>query len=172
MLWSLRWEWTRDRLSPLKVWGRPERATSMASLSLLHNHLQFIISSSCHVALLLRSTVDRFWVLGIWKPFLELLTCIYDEKKKNRSKHNRGQTISHFMSSLSAPLRFPAPPLLQPLISTHSLVFYHTFLHLKFTNPIYCYLYPWLLLSLLLLSLLLWLELLSSCALFSIFYKV
>lgn len=41
--------------------------------------------------------------------------------------------------------------------------------HLNFTNPIYCYLYPWLLLSLLLLLLLLWLGLLSLRAILKFF---
>lgn len=60
------------------------------------------------------------------------------------------QTISHFMCG-SRPPSLPA----------HSPVFHQTYPHLNFTKPIYCYLYPWLLLSLFLLLLLLWLELLS-----------
>lgn len=67
----------------------------------------------------------------------------------------------------SSPLSISPPP---SLIGAHSLVFHHTYPHLNFTNPIYCYLYPWLLLSLLLLLLLLWLELLSSCAIFSFYF--
>lgn len=64
-------------------------------------------------------------------------------------------------------LSSPVSPLFFSLIEAHSLVFHHTYPHLNFTNPIYCYLYPWLLLSLLLLLLLLWLELLSLRAIFS-----
>ncbi len=48
-------------------------------------------------------------------------------------------------------------------------MFHHTYPHLNFTNPIYCYLYPWLLLSLLLLLLLLWLKWLSSRSIFSFY---
>lgn len=56
--------------------------------------------------------------------------------------------------------------------AAHSPVFHHTYPHFNCNHPIYCYLYPPLLLSLLLLLLLLWLELLSSCAFFFCFISM
>lgn len=94
-------------------------------------------------------------------------------KKGRTERRFRNQTISHFMCG-SPPLPISSPshslPLFLSLIGAHSLVFHHTYPHLNFTNPIYCYLYPWLLLSLLLLLLLLWLELLSLRAIFSFYF--
>lgn len=89
-------------------------------------------------------------------------------KKGGTERRFSNQTISHFMCS-HPPLPLFLSPFLS-LIGAHSLVFHHTSPHLNFTNPIYCYLYPRLLLSLLLLLLLLWLELLSSCAIFSFYF--
>lgn len=79
----------------------------------------------------------------------------------------------HFMCSIPPLPLFLSPspflPFFLSLIGAHNLVFHHTYPHLNFTNAIYCYLYP-LLSSLLLLLLLLWLELLSSHAIFSFFF--
>lgn len=178
MLWSPRWEWTADRLSPINC---EERLS--VPLPWLHSHSSTITSSSsqrsvhlrlwrCDLVLLLRWTVDRFGGSGDFKTFPGV-TQMYlgweEERKEQMQQKPNNQSL--YVLPLCSPLCSCSSPS-QPLISTHSLVFYHTFLHLNFTNPIYCYLYPWLLLSLLLLSLLLWLESLSSCALFSIFYKV
>lgn len=94
-------------------------------------------------------------------------------KKGRTERRFSNQTISHFMcGSPPLPLFLSSLhlPLFLSLIGAHSLVFHHTYPHLNFTNPIYCYLYPWLLLSLLLLLLLLWLELLSSRAIFSFYF--
>lgn len=42
----------------------------------------------------------------------------------------------------SPSLHLTLSPFFLSLIGAHSLVFHHTYPHLNFTNPIYCYLYP------------------------------
>lgn len=97
-------------------------------------------------------------------------------KKGKTEQRFSNQTISHFICGspplplFLSSLHLTLPPPFLSLIGAHSLVFHHTYPHLNFTNPIYCYLYPWLLLSLLLLLLLLWLELLSLRAIFSFYF--
>lgn len=176
MLWSPGWEGTADRLSPLKCEEHlsvPHHGFTLTPPQSSPVHCSTLSISDCGLWCGFTPQMNNGQVLGSGDfKTLQGGAHMYLWWEEERKEQTQQRPISHFMSSLSAPVRFPAPPLLQPLISTHSLVFYHTFLHLNFTNPIYCYLYPWLLLSLLLLSLLLWLESLSSCALFSIFYKV
>lgn len=70
----------------------------------------------------------------------------------------------HLIHSSSHLSIFLCPPFPVSTFPAHIFVFHHTYPHLHFTNPIYCYPYLWLLSSLLLL--LFWLELLSSCATF------
>lgn len=107
-------------------------------------------------------------------------------KKKKEKKAEKGrterrvsdQTISHFMCGVVQPFHSSSlhhSLLLLLLLSptaAHSPVFHHTYPHFNCNHPIYCYLYPPLLLSLLLLLLLLWLELLSSCAFFFCFISM
>lgn len=105
------------------------------------------------------------------------LVCVAGGSRKERQSRDSATkqsvilyvVVHPFHSSSPLSISLPPPPFLS-LIGAHSLVFHHTYPHLNFTNPIYCYLYPWLLLSLLLLLLLLWLELLSLRAIFSFYF--
>lgn len=129
------------------------------------------------------NSIKRMWRGGTlgYPPLWTLpgiaCECAATEKMSRKGRTERrfsNQAISHFMCGSPSLPRFLSislsPPFFLSLIGAHSLVFHHTYPHLNFTNPIYCYLYPWLLLSLLLLLLLLWLELLSLRAIFSFYF--